>query len=160
MRITLAAVGRAKAGPSRELYRDFAARLNTQGNRGPLGPLTLKEVEERRPLPPAELKRREGDLLLAAIPPGARLIALDRRGKSLSSEDFAALLSRWRDEGAGDLAFAIGGAEGLDNTVLDAAILILSLGSLTWPHMLVRAMLAEQVYRVQTILTGHPYHRA
>ena len=90
----------------------------------------------------------------------SRLIALDMRGKSLSSEDFAALLSRWRDEGAGDLAFAIGGAEGLDDTLCAAAALTLSLGAMTWPHMLVRVMLAEQLYRAQTILTGHPYHRA
>jgi 23S rRNA (pseudouridine1915-N3)-methyltransferase len=159
MRITLAAVGRAKAGPLRDLYQDFADRLNAQGNRGPLGPLTLKEIEERRPLAPAELKRREADLLLAAIPSGARLIALDMRGKNLSSEAFAALLSRWRDEGARDLAFAIGGAEGLDDALRASAVLTLSLGFMTWPHMLVRVMLAEQVYRAQTILTGHPYHR-
>ncbi len=159
MRITLAAVGRAKAGPSRELYNDFADRLNPQRSQGPLGPLTLKEIEERRPLAPAELKRREAELLQAALPPGARLIALDMRGKNLSSEDFAALLSRWRDEGAKDLAFVIGGAEGLDDALRAAADMTLSLGSMTWPHMLVRAMLAEQLYRAQTILTGHPYHR-
>jgi 23S rRNA (pseudouridine1915-N3)-methyltransferase len=160
MRITLAAVGRAKAGPLRELFQDFAGRLNPQGNRGPLGPLSLKEIEDHRPLTPAELKRREADLLLAAIPPGARLIALDMGGKSLSSEAFAALLGRWRDEGVRDLAFAIGGAEGLDDSLRTAAALTLSLGPMTWPHMLVRVMLAEQLYRAQTILTGHPYHRA
>jgi len=160
MRITLAAVGRAKAGPLRDLYRDFADRLSAQVNRGPLGPLTLKEVEERRPLAPGELMRREADLLRAAIPAGARLIALDMRGKTLSSEKFATLLGRWRDEGIRDLGFVIGGAGGLDNALRTAADLTLSLGPQTWPHMLVRVMLAEQVYRAQTILTGHPYHRA
>ncbi len=160
MRITLAAVGRAKAGPWRDLYDDFAGRLSPQRSRGPLGPLALKEIEEHRPLAPAELKRREAELLLAAIPPGARLIALDMRGKSLSSEAFAILLGRWRDEGTGDLAFVIGGAEGLDDSLRRSAALTLSLGSMTWPHMLVRALLAEQLYRAQTILTGHPYHRA
>ena len=159
MRLTLAAVGRAKAGPMRDLYADFAARLNPDRNRGPLGPLILKEVEERRPLAPAELKRREAELLRAALPAGARLIALDARGKSLTSEDFAALLGRWRDEAVADAAFVIGGAEGLDEGLRAEAALVLSLGAMTWPHMLVRVLLAEQLYRAQTILTGHPYHR-
>lgn len=159
MRVTLAAVGRVKAGPLRDLYEDFAARLGSPQGRGPLGPLILKEVEERRPLAPAELMRREAKLLQAAIPAGARLIALDARGKALSSEDFAALLGRWRDGGVADTAFAIGGAEGLDESLRGAADLVLSLGPMTWPHMLVRVMLAEQLYRAQTILTGHPYHR-
>ena len=125
-----------------------------------LGPLVLKEIEERRPLAPAELMRREAELLRAAIPAAARLIALDMGGKSLPSEKFAALLGRWRDDGTRDLAFVIGGAEGLDGTLRAAADLTLSLGAMTWPHMLVRVMLAEQLYRAQTILTGHPYHRA
>jgi len=160
MRITLAAVGRAKAGPLRDLYRDYAERLGAQGNRGPLGPLTLKEIEEHRPLAPVELMRREAGLLRAAAPSGARLTALDTRGRNMSSEAFAALLGRWRDEGTRELAFVIGGAEGLDETLRAGADLTLSLGSMTWPHMLVRVMLAEQLYRAQTILTGHPYHRA
>ena len=157
MRVTLVAVGRAKAGAVRDLYEDFAGRLDPR--RGPLGPLTLKEVEERRPLAPAELRRREGELLKSAIPAGARTIALDWRGRSLSSEDFAALLGRWRDAGVAETAFVIGGAEGLDEAQRGAADLVLSLGPLTWPHMLVRVLLAEQLYRAQTILTGHPYHR-
>lgn len=162
MRVTLVAVGRAKGGAVRDLYEDFAGRLDSKRgtpNRGPLGPLALKEVEERRPLAPGELKRREAALLAAAIPAGARVVALDSRGKSLSSEDFAALLGRWRDEGVAETAFVIGGAEGLDETVSGAADLVLSLGPLTWPHMLVRVLLAEQLFRAQAILTGHPYHR-
>lgn len=155
MRITLAAVGRAKAGPARELYDTYAARLRS----GPLGPMTLREVEERRPLDPDQLRRREADLLLGAIPRGARLIALDERGKTLSSNDFARLLGRWRDDGIQDLAVAVGGAEGLDDSVRRAADLVLSLGPMTWPHLMVRALLAEQLYRANCILTGHPYHR-
>ena len=161
MRLTLAAVGRAKAGAVRDAYHDYAARLD-QGPRGPrglLGPLTLKEVEERRPLAPVELKRREAELLLAAVPKGARLIALDERGKALSSEEFAQLLGGWRDDGVAEAAFVIGGAEGLDDSVRAAASLVLSLGPMTWPHMLVRVLLVEQLYRAQSILTGHPYHR-
>ncbi len=160
MRLTLAAVGRAKAGETRELYAHFAARLDPRHARGGLGPLFLKEVEERRPLAPAELKRREAELLMSAIPSNARLIALDGGGEALSSADFAALLGRWRDEGLADAAFAIGGAEGLDDGLCAAAAKVLSLGPMTWPHMLVRVMLAEQLYRAQAILAGHPYHRA
>ena len=158
MRMTLIAVGRAKPGPVRDLYDHYAERLG----HGLLGGLVLKEVEERRPLPPEELKRREAELLLGslgALPKGARLIALDERGKTLASSDFAALLGRWRDEGVQDLAFAIGGAGGLDGSLREAAALTLALGPMTWPHLLTRALLAEQLYRAQSILTGHPYHR-
>ncbi len=155
MRITLAAIGRARAGPVRDLYEHYAERLD----RGPLGPLTLKEAEEHRPLPPGELKRREAELLLGAVPEGARLIALDERGKAMTSADLATLLGRWRDEGIKDAAFLIGGADGLDDKARAAAHLTLSLGPMTWPHLLVRALLAEQLYRAQSILTGHPYHR-
>jgi len=87
------------------------------------------------------------------------VIALDERGKTLASGDFATLLGRWRDDGVGDLAFAIGGAGGLDASVREAAALTLALGPMTWPHLLTRALLAEQLYRAQSILTGHPYHR-
>ena len=158
MRMTLIAVGRAKPGPVRDLYDHYAERLG----HGPLGGLTLREVEERRPLSPEQRKRREAELLLGALgalPKGARLIALDARGKTLTSGDFAALLGRWRDDGTQDLAFAIGGADGLDASVREAAALTLSLGAMTWPHLLTRALLAEQLYRAQSILDGHPYHR-
>ncbi len=153
--MTLIAVGRAKPGPVRDLYNRYAERLG----HGPLGGLTLREVEERRPRSPEELKRREADLLLGALPKGARLMALDERGEALTSSDFAALLGRWRDGGAQDLAFAIGGASGLDASVRQAAAFTLALGPMTWPHLLTRALLAEQLYRAQSILAGHPYHR-
>ena len=152
MRITLAAVGRAKAGPARDLYELYAERLTWQ--------LALKEVEERRPLAPSALKEREGELLLAAVPENARLIALDEAGRSLASADFARLIGRWRDEGIRDLAIVIGGAEGLSAVVRARADLVLALGAMTWPHLLVRGMIAEQLYRAETILSGHPYHRA
>lgn len=151
MRITLVAVGRAKSEPARELYDDYAARLRW--------PLVLREVEERRTLPPAELKKREGELILAALPRAARLVALDEHGRTMDSRAFAALLGRWQDQGLRDLAFAIGGAEGLSEAVLDRAQLRLSLGPMTWPHLLVRALLSEQLFRAQAILDGHPYHR-
>lgn len=157
MRIVICAVGRARTGPLRALYEDYAGRID--GTRL-FGRIDLREVEERRTLPPAELKAREADLLSQSIPKGATLVALDGRGQSLSSEAFAGRLARWRDAGIADLAFAIGGADGLDKPILDRAALVLSLGAMTWPHLLVRVMLAEQIYRAATILQGHPYHRA
>ncbi len=157
MRIVIVAVGRARSGPLRELYGDYAGRAAATRA---LGRVELREVEERRLLAPAELKLREGDLIRAQLPKGATLVALDARGQTLTSEAFALRLAKWRDAGVGDLAFAIGGADGLDISILRHADLVLSLGAMTWPHLLVRAMLAEQLYRAATILQGHPYHRA
>ncbi len=117
----------------------------------------LREVEDKRG--PTGRVAREADLLLSALPKGATVVALDERGKALSSVELAHRLARWRDEGAGDIAFAIGGADGLDDAVRARADLVLSLGAMTWPHLMVRAMLAEQLYRAQQILAGHPYHR-
>jgi 23S rRNA (pseudouridine1915-N3)-methyltransferase len=155
MRVTLVAVGRAKAGPIRDLVEDYAGRLA----RGPIGPLTVKEVEVRGTYPPAEGRRREAELLRAAVPAGARLIALDEGGQALRSAELAALLGRWRDAGTAEVACLIGGADGLDDSLRREAVLVLSLGPMTWPHLLVRALLAEQLFRANSILTGHPYHR-
>jgi 23S rRNA (pseudouridine1915-N3)-methyltransferase len=152
MRLTLAAVGRARKGPLKSLYEDYVGRLSWR--------LELREVEEKRKLSPAELKAREGELLLAAAPKAAKLVALDAGGRSLDSLEFAKLLGHWRDAGRAEVAFVIGGAEGLDEAVLTRADVVLSLGAMTWPHMLVRVMLAEQIFRAQSILSGHPYHRA
>jgi 23S rRNA (pseudouridine1915-N3)-methyltransferase len=105
------------------------------------------------------LKAREAELILAALPAGARLVALDQRGSEWSSRELADRLRAWRDGGTGALAFAIGGAEGLGPSVIERAETVLCLGAMTWPHLLVRCMLLEQLYRVQQILAGHPYHR-
>ncbi|MGE5476472.1 MAG: 23S rRNA (pseudouridine(1915)-N(3))-methyltransferase RlmH [Bacteroidales bacterium] len=152
MKLWLAAVGRAKPGPEQDLFLQYARRLTP--------PLNLREVEEKRPLPVPERKTREADLLLAAIPQGAVVVALDERGKSIGSEAFAERLGRWRDDGVADVAFLIGGADGHGDAVRARADLLLSFGAMTWPHMLVRAMAAEQLWRAQAILSGHPYHRA
>lgn len=151
MRLHVIAVGRLKPGPQDALARHYAERLTW--------PLTIREVEEKRPLPAAELREREGALLLAAVPQGATIIALDERGKTLTSEVFAQRLAVWRDTGGADLAFLIGGADGLSEAVRRQAQLVLSLSAMTWPHLLVRGMLFEQLYRAQQILAGHPYHR-
>ena len=157
MKLALVAAGRLRAGPLRDLFEDYARRL--------AWPLAVTEIEERRPLAPGELKAREGALIEAALDGAFRklsapvLVALDARGMGLSSAAFAERLGRWRDGGR-DLAFVIGGADGLAKPVLDRAELTLSLGAMTWPHLLVRVLLAEQIYRAQSILAGHPYHRA
>ncbi|MDA8231863.1 MAG: 23S rRNA (pseudouridine(1915)-N(3))-methyltransferase RlmH [Magnetospirillum sp.] len=151
MQLWLAAVGRAKPGPERDLYRQYAGRLQP--------PLQLREVEEKRPLPVPERKERESDLLLSAVPAGATLVVLDERGRAMGSEPFAERVGRWRDDGVGDLVFLIGGADGHADTVRARADLLLSFGPMTWPHMLVRVLVAEQLWRAQAILAGHPYHR-
>jgi len=152
LRITIAAIGRAGRGPERELYKHYAGRIRW--------PLTLRELEEKRKLPPAEMVRREGELLLGAIPHKAVSVALDRRGKELDSEAFAGRLRRWRDDSVADVAFLIGGADGHSEAVLKQVSFAVSFGAMTWPHLLARAMLAEQIYRAQQMLAGHPYHRA
>ncbi len=152
MKITIAAIGRAGRGPERDLYEHYAGRIRW--------PLALRELAERKKLPPGQLVGREGELLLAAVPAGAMIVALDRRGKALDSEAFALRLQRWRDDAVADVAFLIGGADGHGEQVLERADFVLSFGLLTWPHLLARAMLAEQIYRAQQVLAGHPYHRA
>lgn len=146
----LVAVGRLRAGPEAALFAEYNGRLRP--------PLAVTEIAEARGAP-AEVRRREGAAILAALPPGALLVALDLGGAAPSSEAFAALWTRW-DEGGRTPCFAVGGAEGLDPAVLAAADHRLSLGPLTWPHMLVRVLLAEQLFRAQAIRAGHPYHRA
>lgn len=151
MRLTICSVGRLKAGPERDLIDKYTKRLQW--------PLEIVEVEERRRLSDAELKSRESELLTGALPAGAVRIAMDERGNALSSPKFAEKLGAWRDQGR-DIAFLIGGAGGLAAEHRDSADLVLSFGAATWPHMLARAMLVEQIYRAQEILAGHPYHRA
>lgn len=152
MKLMLAAVGRAKKGPERALFEQYASRLKL--------PLDVREVEEKRPLTGPERKAREADLLLACVPAGAVVVALDERGKTYGSEAFAKVYGGWLERGAPCVAFLIGGADGHGDAVRGRADALLSLSTMTWPHMLVRAMLAEQLFRAQCILEGHPYHRA
>ena len=146
MKLLIAAIGKAKAGPELQLYHDYVKRLSWK--------VTLKELDVR----PAS-KEKEADKLLSACEGYARLIALDETGKQFSSPQFAQQLGAWQQAGHSSLAFVIGGADGLHESVRARAHLVWALGSLTWPHMLVRALLAEQLYRAQSILSGHPYHR-
>jgi len=158
MKLRILAVGRARSGPEAALIAEYRKRMRW--------PLAIEEVEEKRPLSGAELKSREGALLLAAIDrvaakAGGRpiLVALDERGKSLTSRGFAARLKGWEDQGAPEILFLLGGTDGLAPELRDEADFVLSLGQMTWPHLLARAMLVEQIYRAQQILAGHPYHR-
>ncbi len=150
MRIAIVAVGRARRGAVPDLVAEYAARLPWK--------LDVHEVEAPAKLAVPERMRREAALLASRIPDGAAVVALDRRGKALSSEDFAVRLGTWRDGGR-DVAFLIGGADGLDPELVRRADLVLSFGPMVWPHMLARAMLAEQLWRAAAILAGHPYHR-
>ena len=154
MRFLTVAVGRAKAGPEKTLFEHYQARL-----RAPFS-LELIEVEEKRALLGDQLREREAALLQGFISNSAIVIALDEREKSLSSKDFAGQIDNWRDQGIRELVFMIGGADGLDKVIIDQAHQAISFGAQTWPHMLVRGLLAEQLYRAQCILSGHPYHRA
>ena len=146
----LLAVGKGGSGPERELFDRYAKRIKPA--------LALVEFPDGVGNP-TEIKRREADAILAALKPDEFVIALDLDGATPDSPGLARLLEGWLERSR-KLAFVIGGAEGLDAAVLARAGAKLSLGKLTWPHMLVRPMLAEQIYRAQMILSGHPYHRA
>ncbi len=156
MRFTIAAIGRlakgrGKGADAHALFDEYAGRLSA--------PIVLKTCEEKRPLSGPEKKRREAELLSALIPKGALTVALDERGKTFTSAEFAKVLASWRDRGARDVCFLVGGADGLDDSVKKKTQLVLSLGAMTWPHLLVPALLAEQLFRAESILAGHPYHR-
>ncbi|GAK34868.1 ribosomal RNA large subunit methyltransferase H [Iodidimonas nitroreducens] len=150
MALTIYAVGKAGRRPEAQLARAYLDRL-------PFG-ADIHEVEERKPLSVAERKHREGEKILAALPANAFLILLDEQGPDLTSLGFAQKLEGWRQQGR-PLAFAIGGADGHGEAMRARADALLSLSKMTWPHMLVRVMLAEQIYRAVSISAGHPYHR-
>jgi 23S rRNA (pseudouridine1915-N3)-methyltransferase len=156
MRLHVCAVGRARAGPERDLTDDYLDRAGRTGRALGLGPAQLHEVEDRK----GGGMAAEAGLLERAIPRGAALVALDERGKTLTSPRFADRIARWRDEGRSDLAFVLGGADGLAPPLRERADLSLSFGPMVWPHLLARVMLAEQIYRAVTILAGTPYHRS
>ncbi|MCA8889575.1 MAG: 23S rRNA (pseudouridine(1915)-N(3))-methyltransferase RlmH [Parvularculaceae bacterium] len=160
MRISIAAAGRLKGGPELALIEDYAARIRGLGKGLGVSAFEIREIEAPKGLTGPKRQAREGELLAGAAPPASRRIVLDERGKSLSSEDFAALIGKWRDEGCAELAFFIGGADGHSHELSASADVKLSFGRATWPHMLARAMLVEQIYRALTILAGHPYHRS
>jgi 23S rRNA (pseudouridine1915-N3)-methyltransferase len=158
MRIHIAAIGRMKRGPERELATRYLDRAVQAGKPLGLTGFTVGELAESRAASAAARKSEEAAALAEALPEGV-VVALDEAGRSLGSEAFARRLERWRDDGRPAVSFVIGGADGLDRALVEGAELALSFSPLTWPHQLVRIMLAEQLYRAVTILSGHPYHR-
>ncbi len=155
MRIHLCAVGRLRAGPERALVDDYLKRFDRTGRPLGLGPAVEHEVEDKR----GGGMAGEAALLMRACPDSASRVVLDERGATPDSPGFARRLAAWRDDGVGDLAFFIGGADGLAPDLREGADFALSFGAMVWPHLLVRVMLAEQLYRAASILAGTPYHR-
>ena len=139
-------------GPEQDLLDAYIKRLPWK--------TTVKEIDiKKQSANSVERKAREAESLLAAVPDGAALVVLDERGKGLSSRQLANKIDDWQMTGINTIVFMIGGADGLDSSVLGRADLKLAFGALTWPHMMVRAMIGEQIYRSWSILAGHPYHR-
>ena len=155
MRVHICAVGRLRSGPEATLIDDYTTRFDRTGRALSLGPLTLNEVEDKK----GGGMSAEAVVLERAIPKGAMIVTMDERGKTLTSPDFADKLAEWRDNGRQDVAFVIGGADGIDPSLRAQSDFSISLGKMVWPHMLARAMLTEQLYRAASILAGSPYHR-
>lgn len=151
MKILIAAIGRMKDGsPESQILKEYQKRLAWK--------MTVKEFDIKHADTPSR-QQKEAEALLGACEGYEKLIALDERGKNLKSREFAAQFSSWQQQGISSVAIVIGGADGLAESVRKKAHLTLAFGSATWPHMLVRAMLAEQIYRAASILENHPYHR-
>ena len=155
MRVHICAVGRLRAGPERALIDDYRTRFDRTGRALGLGPLQVREIENRK----GGGAEAEAALIRHAIPGGALVCVLDERGKAMTSPGFAQRLARWRDDGQSDVAFVIGGADGLWPGLRAEADFVLGFGAMVWPHMLARVMLSEQLYRAASILAGGPYHR-
>ncbi|MFL2771752.1 MAG: 23S rRNA (pseudouridine(1915)-N(3))-methyltransferase RlmH [Rhodospirillaceae bacterium] len=151
MNIVIAAVGRMKNGPEKSIIDTYLTRLPWS--------VDIREIDHKNSTQLNVAIRSETQALLDLVPKRARTICLDSRGKSMTSNEFADRVRAWRDDGFSSLAFLIGGPNGLEKGGVDSTDLALSFGRATWPHMLVRAMLVEQLYRTHCILTEHPYHR-
>jgi 23S rRNA (pseudouridine1915-N3)-methyltransferase len=160
LKFILAAVGRLKAGPERELFARYAERAVALAPKVGLSGLQFREFEESRARTAEERRAAEARALIEAAGKGAFLCALDERGAAMTSAAWAAQIARARDEGQPAYAVLIGGPDGLDAELRRAARSLVAFGAMTWPHQLARVMAAEQIYRCFTILSGHPYHRA
>jgi 23S rRNA (pseudouridine1915-N3)-methyltransferase len=159
VRLTVVAVGRLKSGPERDLAERYRERAEALGRAAGFTPVEVAEIPESRGRRDADRRAEEARAVLERTG-SATLIAFDERGRSITSEDLAGRLGKWRGGGTPALALAIGGADGLDPLVRERAALVLSFGALTLPHQLVRVLVLEQLYRCLTILAGHPYHRS
>ncbi len=155
MKLQISSIGRWSNGPEKGVYDHYAARIEKSGKPMGLGPLTLKEITFKKPA----TRDVEADALLASVAPDSYVLALDEHGKTASSEAIARLIGGERDQGRPHFTVLIGGADGHGPDIKRKADSQLSLGAMTWPHLLVRGLIAEQLYRAITILSGHPYHR-
>jgi len=160
MRIIIIALGKMKHGPERDLVDRYLKRAIPLGKQLGIKGFDIIELGESRAKSAATRKAQEAQKILASLPQGAKLIALDEGGISQSSQQFASRISENIEGGSKCLAFVIGGPDGLDNQIRKRAQTVLGFSSLTWPHQIVRALLVEQLYRATTILGGHPYHRS
>jgi 23S rRNA (pseudouridine1915-N3)-methyltransferase len=160
MRLVVAAVGRMKDGPERELAERYRKRAEQAGRRIGIRDAEVIEICESRAQDVGKRTVEEAIAIASVIPDKAVTIVLDERGESLGSATLASLIGRWRDDGRPAAVFVVGGDDGLAETLREKADLKLAFGAATWPHQLVRIMLLEQLYRAMSILSGHPYHRA
>jgi 23S rRNA (pseudouridine1915-N3)-methyltransferase len=160
MRVTIHAVGRLKAGPERDLSARYIDRFSKTGAALGLEFSRIVEIPESRASNGPTRRREESAALEKILSPDTTLVLLDEQGKAPDSEKFAAMLGNWRDAGRRDIVIAIGGADGHDPALRQKADAVICFGKMTWPHQLVRILLAEQLYRAATILAGHPYHRS
>ena len=160
MRITLICVGRLKSGPERELFERYFGRLKGVARTAGVADVELREIEESHARLPEDRREDEAAAIFKAIGPRDAVVALDERGRSPSSEEWAADIARARDFAQPVYAVVIGGPDGLSPALRAKASKVISFGAMTWPHQLVRVMASEQLYRALTILSGHPYHRA
>jgi 23S rRNA (pseudouridine1915-N3)-methyltransferase len=159
MRIVIAAVGRMKSGPERELAERYGKRAAKTGRSVGLRDFDIVEIRESRADDPARRMLEESIAIANVIPERAITVILDERGDALSSATFAGRLQEWRGENRPAVVFVIGGPDGLAPALRDKADLAIAFGAMTWPHQLVRVLLLEQLYRAVTMLSGHPYHR-
>ena len=159
MKVTILAVGRLKEGPERSLVSRYLERSRDLGKSLGFTGFDVIELPESRAIRPIDRKAEEARALLARVE-GGTMVALDETGKSPKSDAFAQLNEGWRDGGTRNLFYIIGGADGLDTSVVQHAQMALSFGAMTLPHQIVRIVLSEQLYRAMTLLAGHPYHRA
>lgn len=159
MKFSLHAIGRMKSGAEKELFQKYWQRAQASGRGLGVSLLELREYGESKAGRASERKRQEASDLLKTIDKRAFVIALDERGKTMTSPDFANLLGKVRDQGAPEIIVIIGGADGLDESVHGRADTTIAFGAMTWPHQLVRILAAEQIYRAFSILSGHPYHK-
>lgn len=159
MRVTIAAVGRMKSGPERDLLDRYVDRAAKQGRSLGITRVDVREIAESRAGRAEDRKAEEASELVAGLAEGTAVIVLDEHGQTLGSEAFAAFVGGRIDAGR-DLAILIGGADGHGEAARGRAELVLAFGAMTWPHQIVRILAAEQIYRATTILAGHPYHRA